>query len=100
MKISLKERQIPRNEKGDPCFKSLLQLRLVFSEEEITELCNRALYQMEYQNEAHLKRSREATERLREVKAAVRSMYGVPWSKATEEQVREAWKRVREKERE
>lgn len=81
MKVELKGRVIPRNEKGDPTFRSLTWGRLtqpanderpsvleVFTEPEVVELVNRALYQMEYQRESHRKRGKVKREQERLLK--------------------------------
>lgn len=95
MVINLKDKVIPRNEKGDPRFYrlgfehvtdhdveygKLLSLKdstptllEVFSSEEITELVNRALYQIEYQKASHRKRGQEVRDRDKAIKAALKA---------------------------
>lgn len=78
MVINLKDKadKIPRNEKGDPAFvvsdvsldDGLLNVRRVFSDAEIVELVNRALYQIEYQKTSHRKRG----QKLRDVEKALK----------------------------
>lgn len=53
----------PRSSKGDPCFRTVEELGLFFTQEDIFALVNRALYQEEYQAAYHRKRA----ERLREL---------------------------------
>lgn len=70
MEIKLKGREMPRDEKGDVEFLSLTPGRLTqpandervsvleaFTEPEVVELVNRAIYHIEYQSGAHRKRS-------------------------------------------
>lgn len=105
MKIQLKGRAVPRNEAGDPAFESLAKRRHlftdpcpmnelavldVFSEEEVTELVNRALYQLEYQHEAHKVRGKRVRERERTLRLKVKELFHVSWMKATPEQVAKA----------
>lgn len=80
MVINLKDKTvlIPRNEKGDPGFRHLLQqdglnrdtqtVLDVFTAEEVVELVNRALYQIEYQKTSHRKRG----QKLRDVEKALK----------------------------
>jgi hypothetical protein len=72
MEIKLAGREIPRNEKGDPKFESLSHVTQTFRESEIVELVNRALYQIEYQREAHRKRGQKERDVAKAVKAELK----------------------------
>ena len=100
MKIELVGRDIPRKPNGDPAFTAMtgdlngtIPLKGVFdvfSGEEVVELVNRAVYQLEYQHQAHKQRAQRQRDAERPVKLMVRRMFNVPWSKATDEQIRRA----------
>ena len=117
MKVKLEGRVIPRNQAGDPAFVRLYtrvespdewtiayqahgeDLLRVFNEEEVVELVNRALYQLEYQKESHRVRSQTERDRWKPVKEALKSVHpGVAWSKATESQISDAMRWVKERE--
>ena len=74
--VSLKNRLIPRNSKGDPAFTRLICyekhtpdcLKCVFTDEEIVAMVNRYLYQAFYQLESHKKRAKAEVERLAPLK--------------------------------
>ena len=51
--------RIPLNQVGDPDFRSLDEVRKVFTDDEITVIVNRQLYAANYQRETHKKRSEE-----------------------------------------
>jgi hypothetical protein len=73
MEIKLKGRVLPRNEKGDVCFTTLEAgpldaVRNIFTDQEIVELVNRALYQLEYQRESHRKRGQAQRDQMKELK--------------------------------
>ena len=82
MEIKLAGRVIPRNEKGDPAFTWLfeppqhggepLAILQVFTANEVVELVNRALYQIEYQREAHRKRGQKERDVAKAVKAELK----------------------------
>lgn len=73
VKVSMKDRWeiIPYDNKGDPKFlllepsdytgeyEAILTIRQVFTDEEIVNLVNRALYVMKYQKETHANRRRK-----------------------------------------
>jgi hypothetical protein len=106
MKLQLKDKVIPKRADGYPNFThyqikttdgsdDLQALEFQFSDEEIVELCNRALYQLEYQKTAHAKYQQRQRELQQPVKDALKKLYpGTSWIKATEEQLREAMKLV------
>lgn len=108
MKVELRGRRIQRNKVGDPHFVRLETpadditqdaVLDVFTPDEVVELVNRALYQLEYQHTAHRQRAQRLRDAEKPVKLMVRRMFNVPWSKATDEQVRlaaEAVNRERE----
>jgi hypothetical protein len=77
MKLSLKDRNIPRNKVGDPNFVDGVGERLydVFSPSEVVELVNRSLYQLEYQAKSHEKRRLERELLERPVKEVFRRLY-------------------------
>lgn len=98
MEIKLKDRNLPRNAKGDIQFKHL-GIRVgsdmvvedektgddvtvevtpnsvlnVFTPDEVVELVNRALYQLEYQRESHRKRGQAERDRMKTLKAALKA---------------------------
>lgn len=90
MKIELKGRVMPRDEKGDVRFKTLgttlgtrdqqpeTAVSSVFSDEEVVELVNRAIYQLEYQRESHRKRGEVERAKVRAVKAALKAQRKEP----------------------
>lgn len=90
MNIRLKGRNIPRNQSGDPDFLNLEACRDVFTDQEITVLVNRCLYQLEYQQRAHLKRARIKTEQQKPIRDYLRKHFQTTLDKATERQIREA----------
>ena len=93
MRIELEGRTIPRNGKGDPAFADLPALQKVFSNDEITELVNRSLYQIEYQKNSHRKRATEQARLQQPVKRALKVLYPTTsFAKATEGQLAEAMK--------
>lgn len=112
MKIQLKGRAIPRRG-GDPAFKILQcegtpetstiaqkegdldagvfkAVLDVFTPEEVVELVNRALYQLEYQHNAHRVRGQRQRDAERLLKQKVKELFHVSWMKATTEQVHKA----------
>lgn len=116
MKVSLKDRDIPRNKQGDPHFTQLCDEKLlarlnasefwptdlfaVFMPREIVELVNRSLYQMEYQSKSHGKYRQQREDLLRPVKQAFYSLFPQQsFAKATNEQLQLCVEHVR-KERE
>ena len=87
----LLRREVPRNKGGDPSFRSLEELLRSFSEEEVVLLCNRALYQSEYQRSWHREWERRKKAELQPLKDKVVEMFKLTkWTKATEEQLRAA----------
>jgi hypothetical protein len=106
MKIQLKGRAIPRNASGDPAFRFLEEtdedaasyngptVLNVFTEQEVVELVNRALYQLEYQHEAHKTRGKRVREEERAIRLKVKELFHVSWMKATPEQVKRAREEV------
>ena len=90
MKITLTNRRIPRNQSGDPCFTSLDDVLTVFTPSETTELVNRCLYQLEYQQKAHLKRAKALAEQLKPIREYLRKQFNTTYDKATNEQIEEA----------
>lgn len=102
MKIQLKGREIPRSAGGDPAFIALGRepdaipptVRNVFTDEEVVELVNRALYQLEYQHNAHKVRGQRQRDRERAIKQKVKELFHVSWMKATPEQIERAKKEV------
>lgn len=97
MNIKLVGRNIPRNTGGDPDFPTLTAVRSVFTDEEIVCLVNRCLYQLEYQQRAHLKRARMKAEQLKPIRDYLRKVYDVTYDKATEQQIKEAVRSVEER---
>lgn len=110
MRVELVTRKIPRSAGGDPAFTHLgveteLQtsnnnlpltcLLGVFTPAEIVELCNRALYQLEYQRTAHRNRAQNERDRTKPIRQKVREMFKVSWLKATDAQVDAATEAVR-----
>jgi hypothetical protein len=87
VEVKLKGREIPRNSAGDAKFEYLDNAHLtggehpadathvlgVFTPEEVVELVNRALYQIEYQREAHRKRGKEERDRLKALREALKA---------------------------
>jgi len=106
MKIQLKGRAIPRNAQGDPAFTRLQQddtwdpqdgpipVMNVFTPQEVVELVNRALYQLEYQHNAHKVRGQRLRDRERLIREKVKELFHVSWMKATPEQVAKAREEV------
>lgn len=92
--IQLKGRNLPRNTQGDPDFTLLSDVLGVFTEAEVVTLVNRALYQLEYQHNAHKTRAQRLRDRERPLKLLVRRMFNVPWSKATDTQIQQAAQRL------
>jgi ADP-glucose pyrophosphorylase len=102
-----KSNSFPRNGQNDVCFTQLGysdcpdesqvpdSILSVFSPEEVVAMVNRYLYQMEYQRTIHREREREKQEILTLLKAKVKSMFGVVWTKATDDQIEEAAEAVR-----
>lgn len=115
--VELLRREIPHDKKGDPCFTKLLSesfdnlehqdeisyspeegsLLAVFTPEEIVTLCNRAIYQMEYQRGWHRQWERRKAQDLEPLKAKVVEMFPqlAKWTKATDEQLREAQQQLK-----
>jgi hypothetical protein len=102
MKIQLKGRAIPRVD-GDPKFVHLNaddgpedfnSVMTVFTAKEVVELVNRALYQLEYQHNAHRVRGQRERDREKAIKQKVKELFHVSWMKATEEQVKRAREEV------
>lgn len=98
MKIQLKGRSIPRNEGGDPAFVRMqggsFPVLSVFTEEEVVELVNRAIYQLEYQHASHKRRGQEQRDKEKAVREKVKQMFKTSWMKATVEQIRKATEEV------
>lgn len=102
----LLRKAIPRNVQGDPQFIWLyneefdktytgpftkgLSLLEVFSAEEIVALCNRQLYQLEYQRSWHRQWERRKAQNLEPLKRKVVEMFPDlrSWTKASDEQLR------------
>lgn len=113
MKLSLKDRQIPRNKVGDPAFLYLLDVEFdgsppladsmsallaVFSPSEVVELVNRSLYQLEYQARSHEKRRLERESLERPVKEMFYQLYPKQsYAKATDEQLQTCMEEIRKK---
>jgi hypothetical protein len=122
MKISLKDRLIPRNKVGDPCFERLsgenIHLRDddvvdslsyepptifkglldVFSPSEVVELVNRALYQLEYQSKSHSKYREQRQNLERPVREMFHQLYpGESWAKATDSQLQHSIMEVKKR---
>lgn len=83
MEIKLKGREMPRSASGDVHFEHFETkseypttrndaVRDVFTDEEIVELVNRALYQLEYQRESHRKRGQAERDRMKALKEALK----------------------------
>lgn len=103
MKVQMKERKIPKRADGYPNFTRLGclvenggkvdDLFNVFTEAEIVELVNRALYQLDYQKTAHQKYQQRQRDWQAPVKAALKQLFpGTSWIKATPEQIEQAVK--------
>jgi len=79
MEIKLKGREMPRDAAGsvrftvnaDSQYDPLNNVLRVFSPEEVVELVNRAIYQLEYQRDAHRKRGAAARALVKEAEAAL-----------------------------
>lgn len=98
MKLSLKQRTIPRNKVGDPNFVHGTGERLynVFTPEEVCELVNRCIYQLEYQSKAHQKRNEERSLLEKPVKELFYKLFPqTSWAKATDEQLSECLKQLK-----
>lgn len=65
-----------------------------FSPEEVVYLVNKALYALAYQREHHKKRAAAEREALAPIKEKVKSLFGVSYLKATDEQLQSAAKAV------
>lgn len=91
MEIKLKGRNMPRNEKGDVCFKTLwdedrerrpcesywdTSVLTTFAPDEVVELVNRAIYQLEYQRDSHRKRGIEQRARERLLREELKKQTG------------------------
>jgi hypothetical protein len=99
LKISLTNRNIPRNKVGDPNFLSLTPISndetdkqpcilQVFSPPEVVELVNRSLYQLEYQARSHAKYREQRNALEKPVREMFFKLYpGETWAKATNEQL-------------
>ena len=101
MKIQLKGKAIPRNAAGDPHFTILGNdlvahggVMDVFQSDEIVELVNRALYQLEYQHNAHRVRGQRMRDREKAIREKVKELFHVSWMKATPEQIAKAREEV------
>lgn len=100
MKIVLSGREIPRKENGDPNFKFLHEayeqrcVLDVFTEPEVVELVNRAIYQLEYQHQAHRVRGQRVRDQEKLIREAVKRLFHISWLKATPGQIAEARKEV------
>jgi len=80
--------RVPRNKMGDPCFTNLEQVQTLFGNDEITELVNRSLYQLEYQQRSHAKYRQEREELLKPVREAFKTLFPKQsFAKATDEQL-------------
>jgi hypothetical protein len=77
---------IPRNAQGDPAFRALHQqdglnrdtqtVLDVFTAEEVVELVNRALYQLEYQAQAHGKYAKIRRDKEKAIRQALKDKTG------------------------
>jgi hypothetical protein len=101
LEINIVDKDLPRASNGDIKFESFEELELHFTEEEITTLCERALYHMEYQRNHHKK----YTQRIRDLEAPVketakRLFPGIAYIRLTPEQHAEAIKEAYREEEE
>jgi len=95
-KLGERLKNVPRGENGDPKFSQLEEVRGMFRESEIVELVNRALYQLEYQQNSHAKYQQKRRELERPVREAFKKLYpGESWMKATDEQIRASVEEVK-----
>ena len=100
MRVSLQNRNIPRDPMGVPRFHYLKPENTpanktavldVFTEEEVVELVNRSIYQIEYQAFSHKKKQQLTRDLEFPIKLALKKVHpGIPWSKATPQQVADA----------
>lgn len=97
MRIDLVNKELPRNKQGDPSFTTLEELRKMFTDSEIVELVNRALYSLEYQRTAHRNRGRKIREEEAPLKRIVKEHFKVSWLRATDEQIAKAREILAEK---
>ena len=100
--VTLLGRKIPHDADGDPAFAQLGihqdevpaapegSILSQFTPEEVVFMVNRYLYQCEYQRQVHRKRSAEERENLQPIKDMVFEMFGIRWTKASEEQIKAA----------
>jgi hypothetical protein len=86
------------DERGNvvPHFLTLKHVQETFSDEEITELVNRSLYQILYQQATHLKRAANRAEQLKPIREYLRRHFNVTLDKATDEQIQEAKRKCNE----
>lgn len=106
--VDLRSRQIPRNKQGDPSWSRLGCEDLIdptagdrwepgslletFAPDEIVVMCNRYLYQQEYQRTVHRQRERSKAEKLKPLIAKLRELFDVGPMEATDEQIEQASK--------
>ena len=106
-KLSEKLQQCPRNKVGDPAFTAFTALHTydqgevcvtdVFTPDEVTELVNRALYQLEYQQRSHAKYQRQRRELEQPVREIFKQLYPKEsFAKATIEQYKECVAKLKE----
>jgi len=89
--INLVDKDLPRNSSGDVCFTDVEQVQEFFTSEEIATLCNRAIYQAEYQRDHHKKYTQKIRDLEKPVKAKAKVMFpGIAWINLTEDQVNQA----------
>jgi hypothetical protein len=92
----LLSKAIPRSKVGDPNFKTLEEVRAVFSDAELVHLVNQYVYTQDYQRTYHKQRSKAERDRLRPIKRKVHELFGVSYLTATEAQIRKAVAAVKE----
>lgn len=96
--ITLVNKEIPRNDNGDPNFTSLSELQKIFADDEIVTLVNRQIYSLEYQRIVHRERTRDERQRLKPLKDEFKRLFpGTSFLNATPAQLDKAAKSVKER---
>ena len=95
--LSQKLQLTPRNKAGDPAFVDSVDVMNVFTAQEVTELVNRALYQLEYQQRSHAKYQRQRRELEQPVREIFKQLYPKEsFAKATIDQYKECVAKLKE----
>lgn len=114
--IELSKKVIPRDEKGDPCFKWLgkgesgfnmfhpfeeipsdeTTILEQFTPQEVVHMVNRYLYQAEYSRTVHRQRARDEAAQQQPLKDKIEELFGCRWTQATDDQILTAMRVLKE----